>query len=161
MINKYILGAVLLGLTCTFTACFLESAMFDENQKIAENNWKQNDIKHFVVEINDSVSPHDLFFNVRNAGGYPYSNLFLFLKTTLPDGSFSLDTAECTLADPSGKWLGSGLGDIFDNRILFRKKFVFPRKGKYSFDIQQAMRIDPLPMIMDVGIRIEKSEDKW
>lgn len=67
------------------------------------------------------------------------------------------DTVELTLADPSGKWLGSGMGDIWDNRVLFKQQFRFPEKGTYIFTLEQAMRIDPLPQIMDVGIRIEKA----
>jgi gliding motility-associated lipoprotein GldH len=66
------------------------------------------------------------------------------------------DTVELTLADASGKWLGSGMGDIWDNRVLFKQSFRFPEKGTYQFALEQAMRVDPLPQVMDVGIRIEK-----
>jgi gliding motility-associated lipoprotein GldH len=99
-----------------------------------------------------------MYINVRNAGGYQFSNLFLFVKTTLPKGQASIDTVECNLATPEGKWLGSGLGDIYDNQILYKKNIRFLFSGKYKFEIEQAMRINPLPMIMDVGIRIEKAQ---
>ncbi len=57
----------------------------------------------------------------------------------------------------NGKWLGEGLGDIWDNRVLFKKNVSFPQKGEYRFEFTQAMRLNPLPGVMDVGIRIEKS----
>ena len=64
---------------------------------------------------------------------------------------------ELTLASPDGNWLGDGLGDIYDNRILFHRNVRFPQRGEYRFEIYQAMRLNPLPGIMDAGIRIEKA----
>ena len=70
----------------------------------------------------------------------------------------SNDTLECILADEKGKWLGNGLGDIYDNQILFKKNVRFPLAGKYTFEIQHGMRADIVPLIMDVGLRIAKTE---
>jgi gliding motility-associated lipoprotein GldH len=64
---------------------------------------------------------------------------------------------ELVLADERGQWMGDGMGDIWDNRIVFKKDFVFPQPGKYRFELEQAMRINPLPGIMDVGMRIERA----
>jgi gliding motility-associated lipoprotein GldH len=50
------------------------------------------------------------------------------------------------------------MGDIWDNRILFKRNFLFPESGTWHFELQQAMRVSPLPQIMDVGMRIEKSK---
>jgi len=67
---------------------------------------------------------------------------------------------ECILADANGKWLGNGLGDIWDNKILFKQNVKFPKRGLYQFTLNQAMRLDSLPMIMDAGLSIEKSPPK-
>lgn len=67
------------------------------------------------------------------------------------------DTMECILADADGRWLGNGLGDIWDNKFLFKKNVKFQKPGTYEFVFNQAMRLDSLPMIMDAGISIEKS----
>jgi gliding motility-associated lipoprotein GldH len=80
------------------------------------------------------------------------------VKTTFPNGKFSTDTLECILADEKGKWLGKGLGDIYDNQIPFKRNVRFPQAGTYVFEIQQGMRSDNIPLIMDVGLRIEKAE---
>ena len=102
--------------------------------------------------------PTNFYVNVRNADGFPYRDIFLFIKTTSPDGKIYNDTLDCILADEQGKWLGDGMGDIYDNQIPFKRNAHFPIKGKYVFEIQQGMRTDNLPLIMDVGIRIEKAE---
>ena len=70
----------------------------------------------------------------------------------------SNDTLECILADEKGKWLGTGIGDIYDNQIPFKKNVLFPKKGKYKFEIEQGMRTDIVPLIMDIGLRIEKTK---
>ena len=134
--------------------------VFEKNQKIPDYNWEQNKALTFLVSINDTTSYHNIYINVRNAGYYRFSNLFLFINTRLPQGQIQRDTAECILASPDGKWLGDGLGDIWDNTILFKSHVRFPQSGEYRFDLIQAMRVNPLPGIMDAGIRIEKEDNK-
>jgi gliding motility-associated lipoprotein GldH len=112
----------------------------------------------FEVDIQDTISAHDFYVNVRQATGYPYSNLFIELSTQYPDKKVQKDTLECILANERGEWLGDGAGDLWDNKILFKKNLKFPYKGKYTFTFTQGMRLDPLPLILDVGMCIEKSK---
>jgi gliding motility-associated lipoprotein GldH len=84
--------------------------------------------------------------------------LYLFVNTVFPGGQIQRDTLECILAAPNGRWLGDGLGDIWDNRILLKDQVKFPQAGEYRFELYQAMRINPLPGIMDAGIRIEHAD---
>jgi gliding motility-associated lipoprotein GldH len=130
--------------------------IFEENKSLKENSWDYNVPVVFTVTVNDTSAFHNMYLNVRNGGFYRFSNLFLFVNTRLPKGELLRDTVELTLASPEGKWLGGGLGDIYDNRLLFRKHFRFPQAGEYRFELIQAMRVNPLPGIMDAGIRIEK-----
>jgi gliding motility-associated lipoprotein GldH len=134
-----------------------KNVVFEKNIELPDNRWEIKNIIKLETAIEDTINPHNLYINLRNAGGYQFSNIFLFFTTKSPSGKMERDTVELTLADPSGKWLGNGLGDIWDNRVLFKQGFRFPEKGNYEFSLQQAMRYDPLPQIMDVGIRIEKS----
>jgi len=131
--------------------------VFEKNENIVNNTWDQNTSLIFLVNITDIAQAYNVYINVRNAGSYGFSNLFLFINTRFPQGQLERDTLECTLASPDGKWLGEGIGDIWDNRILFMKDVRFPQTGEYRFELIQAMRINPLPGIMDAGIRIEKA----
>ncbi len=140
-----------------FTSCD-SKRLFEENQDIPESGWKISDVKKFEVEILDPSTSANFYINVRNADGYPYNNLFLFIKTNFPNGKFSNDTLECVLADANGKWLGKGIGDIYDNQIPFKRNVHFPLAGKYTFEIQHGMRYESIPLIMDIGLRIEKVE---
>ena len=140
-----------------FSSCD-KNVVFDKNVSLPENRWEKGNIITLETEIKDTITIHNIYINVRNAGGYHFSNLFVFFTTMAPSGKMERDTVELTLADESGKWLGDGMGDIWDNRILFKNRFRFPEKGTYIFKLEQAMRFDILPQIMDVGIRIEKTE---
>lgn len=133
------------------------SRVFEENEEIEKMNWFADQPVTFLASIEDTTAPHNVYINVRNAGVYPFSNLFLFLNARFPNGQIVRDTLEITLATPDGKWLGDGLGDIWDNRFLLKSNVKFPQRGEYRFELYQAMRVNPLPGIMDAGIRIEKS----
>jgi gliding motility-associated lipoprotein GldH len=144
-------------LLTTFVACD-NSVVIDEHVKLNDNRWELNNVVKLEANIVDTVNPHNIYINVRNAGSYGFSNLYVFLNTFTPDGRMARDTVELILADERGEWMGDGMGDIWDNKILFKKGFVFPQSGNYKFELEQAMRMNPLPGIMDVGICIEKVE---
>lgn len=146
---------ILSGLFIALSACD-SKRVYEQNVDIPEYIWDKNNPIYFDVPITDTVSLHNVYINIRNASGYGYSNIYLFLDTKYPNNTISRDTIECILADPSGKWLGDGSGDIWDNQILFKKNVRFKQIGTYKFRYEQAMRMPKLPMIMDVGIRIEK-----
>ena len=139
----------------SFSAC-KPGVLYDHTEEIPESQWSTKQKPKFEVEIKDTLQNSNVFITIRQASCYPYSNILMFINTTFPNGKLSRDTLECTLADANGRWLGEGLGDIWDNRILFKKNVRFPQKGIYSFEFEQAMRLDPLPCVMDIGIKVEK-----
>ena len=133
------------------------SGVFEENINTSNSIWATNDIAKFVAPINDTLSPHNIYINIRNTADYTNCNLFLFIAITSPNGATQLDTVECFLADDQGKWLGKGFGYIRDNQIHYKRNVRFPLRGEYKFEIMQAMRTDSLTGIASVGIRVEKS----
>ena len=71
-----------------------------------------------------------------------------------------LKTFHLHLSDSKGKWLGEGLGDIWDIQIPWKMGVRFPVAGKYLVEYEQGMRVDALPGIMDLGLRIETKDEK-
>ncbi len=81
------------------------------------------------------------------------------MVTTIGPNNKVLQTKQnLPLANKEGKWLGQGLGDIYDRRIRIRKNLKFRNKGQHNFKINHLMRQDSLPGIIDVGLRIEKTD---
>jgi gliding motility-associated lipoprotein GldH len=130
--------------------------VFEENRVIDKGIWNTANKISFTASIADTSLRYSVYLNIRNSLEYPYSNLYLFMDTRFPDGRIARDTIDCTLADYDGRWLGSGVGSVKYNRFLFQKGVRFQQKGNYRFDFQQAMRVNALSGIQDLGIRIEK-----
>jgi gliding motility-associated lipoprotein GldH len=139
-----------------FTSCN-KNVIYTEYRKFNENEWYAKEKAVFDVDVKDNTSLNNISLMVRHADAYPYSNIFLFLETTYPDGKVEKDTLEVILANGKGEWMGSGAGDIFDFKVAIKKNVKFPMTGTYKFAFQQAMRTDPLPLVMDFGFEIEKS----
>lgn len=139
-----------------FTSCN-RGVLYQKYITIPDNEWDMTKPVTFKVDVQDTMTYYNVYVNIRNADSYAYSNLYLFIDITSPmkDKGKERDTLECILAEPSGKWMGEGLGDIWDNKILFKRNVRFPRKGEYEFTYTQAMREAKLPMIMDVGLTIQ------
>lgn len=131
--------------------------VFEAYHTIGENGWNKDSVVIFNVALKDTTRNHNMYVNIRNKGTYPYSNLWLFLSIGSPDGKMLTDTVEFSLAEPSGRWKGSGIGDLHDNQILYKSSVYFPHKGKYTFQIKQGMRDNVLLGIRDIGLRIEKT----
>lgn len=150
-----------LTLLVLFTTIILscdKNCIFEDNINLPGHIWNRENLLNFNVEISDTVNSHNIYVNIRNGGQYQYSNLYLFIKTVSPSGQWIRDTVECALADQKGRWLGSGLGDIFALQIPYKQNIRFPYAGIYSFELEQAMRTKELKHIFDIGLRVEKIE---
>jgi len=130
--------------------------VYDEYKEIPKYTWNYKENVNFNINIEDTTILYNMYINVRHTSDYMFSNLYLFIDIKYPDNKISRDTVECVLADDRGRWLGEGLGGMWDSKILIKKSFKFNLSGEYKFDIYQAMRVDDLTDIMDIGLRIEK-----
>jgi gliding motility-associated lipoprotein GldH len=134
------------------------SRVYEKNTKIPDGVWYRDHPVQFTVPVEDTITPYNLYINVRNTELYPFSNLYLFITTTAPSGDFVKDTVNVILADEKGKWKGRGLGDIWDLQQLYKQNVRFAQRGTYHFEYEQAMRMEKLPFILDVGLRVEKAD---
>jgi gliding motility-associated lipoprotein GldH len=135
-----------------------KQVVFSNYCTFKDNEWPAKEKAVFDVEINDTQTLNNVSLMIRHADSYPYSNIFLFVKTVYPDGKITNDTMEVLMGNQKGEWLGSGAGDIFDLKVPIKNNVRFPLAGKYHFEFEQGMRVDPLPLIMDFGFEIEKSK---
>lgn len=133
--------------------------VMDENRNIEGNAWYYKNKIPFDVQIKDTTKLYNVLVNMRITADYKYSNMFVLLHTTNPDKKTDQRRVELKLADESGKWLGNGLGDIYDYRQMAVKKVKFPQTGFYRFELEQNMRDDTLSFVKAVGLRIEEVID--
>jgi len=131
--------------------------LFEENLKVSDASWHRDERAQFEFMVTDTTVSYDLYLNVRHGGDYPYKNLYLFTKTTSPNGLTAVDTAQMIFADNQGRWMGKGIGGIYDYQFKYKESIQFPTSGSYVFEIEQAMRDIELDNVTDIGIRIERS----
>ena len=129
---------------------------FNKRTVIPEAEWRQENRVAFDVDINDTLNGYVFGIGLRHLENYRYSNLYVFLHTTLPNGNHTHDTIECTLATPEGRWIGKSSGSMRDLLIPLNESLRFPLTGPYHFEIEQAMREPVLKGISDIGLYIEK-----
>ena len=146
---------VLAILAITFVSCD-SKRIFEEYETIETDGWHKDSAAVFSINLDDTKLECNLLVNIRNNSRYPNSNIWLFIDVKSPDGTILTDTIEYTLADKTGKWTGSGIGDLFDNQFSYKQNVFFPVAGEYSISIKQGMRSTKLEGIQDIGFRIEK-----
>jgi len=146
--------------------CSCDDAAFHTHKDLPSSWHKDSTV---VLKMNDldSLHPYNLFITLRNDNAYKYSNLFLITEMQFPNGKTLTDTLEYTMANPDGSWLGTGSGDLKENKLWYRENVRFNEQGTYTFSVRQAMRqngnaqpIATLEGIHDVGLRIEKTSNK-
>ena len=147
---------LLLALLIVMVISCDSNRVFEEHIAMEKGTWNVKNKLPFKVAISDLMARYNVYLNIRNGPEYQYSNLFMFMNTVFPDGKIARDTIELTLADYDGRWLGSGMGSVKFSRFLFRKDLRFKQTGNYQFILEQAMRVNELNGIRDIGLRIEK-----
>lgn len=144
----FIALASVLWFSCT-------EAPFFEEMRTYNEGWSAADPATFTFNVADTTEDYQFLLNLRHTEAYPYSNLFVFMELRFPNGKMSVDTLECVLADPRGRWTGRASGNLVDHRIVINPRAIFPLKGEYSVSITQAMRDEVLNEVTDVGFAIE------
>jgi len=142
-----------------------DNIAFTKYKSLPNGNWEAHKNISFEFDIVDTISPKNLFINIRNNKEYSYSNLFVITELNFPNGDKVIDTLQYEMADNAGNYLGKGFTDIKENKLFYKEEKVFPKSGKYVFNIQHAMRkngeVKAMPIlegVQDVGFSIEKIE---
>jgi gliding motility-associated lipoprotein GldH len=101
---------------------------------------------------------YNMFFVIRHHNAYHYKNIWLQVISQAAGDSIQKQTININLADDMNGWLGSGMDDIYDHRVLMNTQPLKLPKGSFKVSIQQIMREDPLQNILTTGVRVEKAK---
>lgn len=140
-----------------FCSACLRSNVFEKNNAIKNHKWNEDNVQSFKFEVSDTLSNYSMYFNMRHSDSYPYSNIWLLISTEFPSTDTPASSKiEVPLADLEGKWLGRGMNEIWEHRMLIASPLHFSKAGTYTIKLKHIMRVNPLPEVMSVGIRLEK-----
>ncbi len=141
-----------------FTSCE-QGVVYEQMKEIDVTGWNYSQPVAFTFNAPDTVHTYNLIFDVRITPEYAYQNLWLFIETTEPDGYTHMDSVNCPLAFPDGRWVGSGMGDLIDIPILIHRSFKFTKQGEYKMRIKHGMRNDYLANIQNLGVMLKRIKD--
>jgi len=145
--------AVILSCCVFFTACNTFD-VYEQTKAFPNHEWKSNEGLTFTFKITDTVSRYNVYLVLRHEDPYHYRNIWIDIQEKDPDTTYTI-RREFTLADGT-HWLGSGIDDIFEHRLLFNSDPRPFKKGNYTFTLHHVMREDPLQFMMNAGVRVEK-----
>lgn len=142
-----------------FVSIMLISCSYN-NEVVSMNEvngtWDKKKELLFTMNIEDTSTPKNIIFVVRNNNDYPYSNIrFIVNFTEAKTKNKKTDTLNYVLAQPNGEWVGKGFGDTKETLFQYKLNYKFPANGDYSIGVIQAMRADNLIGIEDLGLKIE------
>ena len=131
---------------------------FEEFINIPDLEWGHDNTMHFDVEVIDTTQLYDIIINVRHSDSYTYRNMYIMIYTTFPTGRKLEQQIRLNLAEKSGKWKGKCTGDICMIQYPIQELAYFNEVGKYTFEIVQYMRDDPLHGIEKIGLILYKAD---
>jgi gliding motility-associated lipoprotein GldH len=160
MRTGYLKIAIVFVFALTLSACIVKSPYYQKQVGIPGTQWSSKFQPKFSIDIPDTNHNYITYLLIRHTDDYPYSNIWINMKIKAP-GEPSFDTTikiEKQLADASGKWLAKGMGNIREHKIPLSFKEIppFTKAGNYIIQLEQIMRNDPLPCVLNVGMCVEK-----
>jgi gliding motility-associated lipoprotein GldH len=140
-----------------FTSCTHENVVISEYVDIINSNFSYLDTISFEVAIDDTVSNHNVFLQLRTSTNYKWANMFVFSDIDFPNGKIRTDTFQVFITDKTGHWMGNKSGLIVNFNHSLYSNIKFPVAGDYKFSFNQAMRDTVLKDVMSLGLKITKN----
>ncbi|HLU86883.1 MAG TPA: gliding motility lipoprotein GldH [Taishania sp.] len=134
-----------------------EKPYYEKVYDFKGNVWKQDQKSVFHVDIDDTSSVYRFVLTMRTTTDYSYNNAWLFWTTETPLKEKVREPFELKIADPDGSWIGKNSGTIVENQLTFAgRKIAIP--GKYKFTIEQAVTLEQLDNVLDIGLTVYKEK---
>jgi gliding motility-associated lipoprotein GldH len=156
---------VLFALVAIIASSCARSTVYNQYQPLKNNQWHKDSLIQFTIPSTDTVQKNNIYVTLRNNKDYEFSNLFLIVGIRFPNNYQIVDTLEYEMTTPEGRFLGTGMSDIKENKLEYKTNVTFSLVGDYDISIQQAMRktrdiegLEYLNGITDVGVQIEKAD---
>ncbi len=130
--------------------------LFEKSTIYPNHNWPSKQATKYQFNVTDTAAAYKIFFVIRHHNAYHYKNIWLDLIIKSPTNAITKQVLNLNLADDAKGWLGTGMDDIYDQRIPMTASPIRFNKGINEIIVQHTMREDPLENILSTGIRVEK-----
>ena len=131
--------------------------VFEKDISLPGQEWESSFKPEIVFSVKDTSSLYNIYLVFRHSDAYNYNNIWIKATVQEPgDPKPKSRQYDLTLATNDKGWLGTGMDDIYEQRVLIQAETKFNRIGDYYFTLEQVMREDPLLHVLDAGLRVEK-----
>lgn len=112
-----------------------------------------------MVKVEDTTKFYTISITLRTTTNYPFSNLWMFLRSKTPKGQTGREPIEVKITNPDGSWYGEKSGTIVEHHLRFPHR-KFPQKGTYVFQFEQGVTEDVVNEILDISycVELDKSQ---
>jgi gliding motility-associated lipoprotein GldH len=139
------------------TSCTQDIGVFEKDISLPGQEWESSFKPQIIFSVSDTSSLYNIYLVFRHTDAYNYNNIWIRAIVQEPgDPKPKSRQYDLTLATNDKGWLGSGMDDIYEQRVLIQAETKFNRIGDYHFTLEQIMREDPLLHVLDAGLRVEK-----
>jgi gliding motility-associated lipoprotein GldH len=129
----------------------------EQNTIHPDHQWNSVKPEKYLFNVTDTNSLYKVSFVIRHHNAYHYKNIWVELSHYGKGEKPQVATYNLNLVDDQKGWLGTGMDDIYDQRIPLTAQPMKLKYGIHTFIIKHTMREDPLQNILSTGIRIEKA----
>lgn len=147
---------LVIGFVLSASCTSVTNDVYQKTTFLPDHSWAASDKKLFSFKIADTSALYNIYVIIRHTDAYHYNNIWLNVITEGPNDKPVTQQLDVTLGDNAKGWLGTGMDDIYEHRILITRQPISLKSGEYKFAIQQTMREDPLLSVLNAGILIEK-----
>lgn len=145
--------------TLAFTTVFASCGLLWEYRNIHEiegMEWHKSDVQSFEYTAETATNLNVLIL-IRHVHGIPFPSIPLRLIIKKDGQQISNSAVKILVMDNSKQYVGQGSGDLWDIEHLAFENMAFDA-GTYTIELTHAMQRESIPLIMEVGIQLEKSE---
>jgi gliding motility-associated lipoprotein GldH len=142
-----------------FMACTRPEGMYEKDIPLPGQQWADSFRPEFTFNISDQDTAYryNVYIVIRHTDAYNYNNIWIRGSIKQPgDSVIRNERYDLLLATNEKGWLGTGMEDIYEQRVSIQQSTRFSRPGPYSLTLEQVMREDPLKHVLNIGVRIER-----
>ncbi|MEY4927130.1 MAG: hypothetical protein RI894_1566 [Bacteroidota bacterium] len=144
----------LIAISIVATSCN-KNKIFEQRNDIAQLNWANTDVQTFEVKIPEGVAKYRLKALVRYAKNCPIEGLLIHASIITPNGSNIEEDGQIPIK-LNGNNQGEGLGDLWDTETIIADNLELQQAGLMKVSISHSMLRPKVPLIMKVGLLVEK-----
>ena len=134
-----------------------EQPFYEKVVAFDDREWKLDVKPKYSFEVEDVSKAYDFTLSLRTSTDYQYSNLWVFMKTITPDGTVAREPFEIVITKDDGSWVGEKSGSVVTTPLYFRSRKL-PKKGKYTFIIEQGITQSKVDEVHDLTFRVDESK---